>query len=165
MFPLTSNLRTRSFAALGAAARAAGALPAFAAVALLLAASLPLSAQSDGTRRPRAATTSGIQQLALSGDLRSLKRSEMISQGDVERSPRGYRLSVPGVGNIYVKGLRTPRGSKECHVHEPSLVKLLAADPPAPLQTKWMQLTIYDCPWGTCCLGPLGGGCYVIVSR
>lgn len=166
MSPRTSDLLHRFFAAAGARARTLGALPALAAMALVLLGSLPLSARSSGSRQTRIASPGSTRLSTPTMELRSLKPSDLIAQQDIDRSPRGYQLSVPGVGNVYVKALKASRSGKTCRVHEPSLIRALTANPLVSGQPKWLQLTIYDCPWGgTCCLGPLGGGCYILVSK
>jgi hypothetical protein len=98
--------------------------------------------------------------------LDSPKQSDLISLEDIRRSPGGYRLSVPAVGDVYLMALRAPGvpgAGKDCRIHKPSLIRLLAADPPVLRRPKWIQLTIYDSPVGLVCLGPLGGGCYILV--
>jgi hypothetical protein len=94
-----------------------------------------------------------------------LQQSDFITQEDIDRSPDGYRLSVPALGDVYVKALRASAAARTCHIHKPSLIAAVAADPPVAAEPYWIQLTIYDCPWvGTCCAAPLGGGCYVMVK-
>lgn len=97
----------------------------------------------------------------------SLRPSDMISQEDIEEYPRGYPLQVPGVGNVYVKKLRSADENRECLVHKDSLIDALVANPPGPQEAKWLNLSIYSCPWDTsktCCLGPLDGSCFVLIA-
>lgn len=120
---------------------------------------------SAGSKSSDVATLSTIATLD-PATLASLKPSDMITQQDVESSAGGYKLTVPGVGEVYVEEIRAPEGGKGCQVHEPSLIDLLTADPPREGKQKWLQVTIYECPWGgTCCLGPLGGGCYILIKK
>ena len=119
-----------------------------------------LSSQS-GAGAKMTSSTAAIQQLPS-----TLKRSDFFTQEDIDRSPRGYPLFVPDVGTVYVKEVRSAYPGKSCTVHKDSVIRALAADPPVPAKPTWLQVTIYDCPWGgLCCFGPLGGGCYIMVSR
>ena len=97
--------------------------------------------------------------------LQSLESSDFLTQQDLDRAPDGVRLAVRGVGDVYVKALRTPTPGKRCQVYVPSLLEAISAAPPV-AGPKWLQVTIYDCPWGGwCCFGPLGGGCYIMISK
>lgn len=98
----------------------------------------------------------------------SLKPSDMISQEDIDSSPDGYLLEVPDVGDVYVTAIRSADEERECLVHKDSLIDALTTDPPGPLEAKWLNLTIYSCPYDTsktCCLAPLGGSCYALIKK
>jgi hypothetical protein len=112
-----------------------------------------------------AVETAKLEPALASYDLQSLHRSDFISQEDIDRAGGRYQLVVPGIGDVYVTGLRAPTADKTCTVHKPSLIKAVAEDPPSLSEPRWLEITIYRCPWGLCCLGPLGGGCYIIVAR
>jgi hypothetical protein len=102
----------------------------------------------------------------------SVQDSDLLTQEDIDRSPGGYKLFVPGVGDVFVKELRAPDAGKTCSIHKPSLIKSIAANPPLH-GPQWHQLSIhyyfdfnYNPPRKvTICLWPEGGGCYILVSN
>lgn len=110
------------------------------------------------------AAMAGAAAAAEPAKARGYKTSDLITQRDVERSPRGYRLSVPGTGAVYVKALRSAKAGKQCLVYKPALVKALAANPPTAGKVEWLELSIYFKPGGQwVCDLPTGGGCHVMV--
>ena len=96
-------------------------------------------------------------------DLVSAPASDFITQEDMDRSPRGYELNVPGFGVVYVMDpLRRP-GGKDCRVHKPSLIKAITADPPTANSPSWINLTIYNYAGWTYCGCPKNGACYRMI--
>jgi hypothetical protein len=98
-------------------------------------------------------------------DLVSAPASDFITQQEMDRSPRGYKLNVPGVGDVYVSDPLKRTGGKECRIHKPSLISAVAADPPTASSPSWINLTIYGWSGGTVCASPSNGACYRMVSR
>lgn len=104
--------------------------------------------------------------LTVGGSAAARSGAEYFSKNDIERSAQGYRLAVPGVGDVYVTALRAPAAGKECRIHKPSLIKLLKAEPPSGAGPQWRSLTIDYCSDGSlCCRFPAGGGCYIMVLK
>lgn len=91
-----------------------------------------------------------------------LKLEDMIAPADLDRTPGGYTLEVPGVGKVVLDN-QDPRVTSGCYVHRPSLIDEITANPPSAAGPRWVNMTIYDCPWGTCCLPPSNGACYKMV--
>lgn len=113
-------------------------------------------------------TTSESVELLVIGTLdpitqATLKPSDMIPHEEIAASPEGYRLEVPGVGEFLVRTEPADPDLRECLIHRDSLIDAVVADPPGPREAKWLNLTIYTCPFDpnkTCCLAPLNGSCY-----
>ncbi|MET0985139.1 MAG: hypothetical protein ABW034_07010 [Steroidobacteraceae bacterium] len=99
--------------------------------------------------------------------LASLQETDLFTQQDIDRSPGGYKLFVPGVGDVYVTQIRAPSAGKTCSIHKPSLIKAVAANPPTLNEPKWEELSIHYIffPYRTVCLWPPGGGCYAMVKK
>lgn len=94
------------------------------------------------------------------------KPTDLISQSDIRRSPEGYRLQVPGVGEVYLKDLKAPRAGKKCQLSRSALVEAIAAKPPVLHEPTWYEFSIYHWPDGTTfCFPPFGGGCYAMVKK
>jgi hypothetical protein len=123
------------------------------------------TANAAGSTNHGAATASGLPALEASLQ-QSLRASDLMSRHDVTRTRDGHMLDVPNVGKVAVMAIRPARSGQKCQVHTQSLIDAIAADPPSSGQQKWLRLTIYDAgELGLICLGPLGGGCYILINR
>ncbi|MCA9548771.1 MAG: hypothetical protein KC933_01975 [Myxococcales bacterium] len=91
-----------------------------------------------------------------------LKLDDMITAAELDRTPGGYSLEVPGVGKVILDN-EDPRVTSGCYMHRPSLIQEIAANPPSAAGPTWVNLTIWGCSWGICCLPPSNGACYKMV--
>jgi hypothetical protein len=107
--------------------------------------------------------------LAASGaaEISSLKRSDFVSPDDLKRARGGYKLSVPGVGAVRIRAIRTGRPGERCLVHLPTLVKMIQASPPSPGGQDTLEVNRVEIDESLglgdhMCIGE-GSGCAVIV--
>lgn len=128
----------------------------------------PLLALGAGALLLSATLAAGAPTVDAAETLTAFSRADTFTQADIDRSPRGYKLAVPGVGKVYITGLRAPDGGRNCRVHKASVIEKLAANPPKPQGITWVQVGILKIPeelgGGFTCFGD-GKGCYLIASR
>lgn len=107
------------------------------------------------------ATTQQASLLAATQD------DDFFTQADIDRSPGGYALFVPGVGDVYATEIRSAVAGKTCNIHKPSLIKAIAEDPPTVNEPTWEELSIHYIffPYRVVCLWPPGGACYIMVRK
>ena len=95
----------------------------------------------------------------------STKRSDYITQEDVDRAGGGYKLNVPGVGVVTVGKIRAPeKDGMQCKVNKQSLMQIIRDNGNKIAKPHWLKMKLHHHPAvGNYCLG-LGGGCYIIVA-
>jgi hypothetical protein len=100
-------------------------------------------------------------------DSGSLRTPEYITQADIDRAGGRHKVFVPGIGNVYVMGLKPSSTGKTCAVSVETVIKAAQLSPPPVGVHFWWHLTEHDCgpnePLRECCGLPFGGGCYVLV--
>ncbi len=97
------------------------------------------------------------------GELASAPASDFITQEEMDRSPRGYELNVPGVGVVLVTDPLKRIGGSPCRTHKPSLISAVAANPPTAASPSWINLSIYNYSGGIFCACPKNGACYRMI--
>lgn len=105
---------------------------------------------------------------AKSAKLRTLNKSDYISQEDIRNSRGGYKLRVKGIGDVRVLEVRAPEPGKKCRIEKRSLRERLRLALPDATGPTWLRLNYISVPdelgGGFICIGE-GVGCYILVSR